>query len=356
MRKPEQLDGLDGLVIPGGESTAIAPHARSTGSSGDARLSGAPIFGTCAGMICSRTATHARIVVLGFRHRVAATPTGGRCKRSRLTSSSATGRAVARRLHPRAVDRGPGPDVEVLAEVDGQPVLAREGRILVAAFHPELTDDSRVHELFCKVVGRSAVSGHSKWSSIKHKKGAADASAASSSPSLRARSSSRPRKAGGDPDANLALQNAIEKARSYSMPKDNIERAIAKGAGDGADAAAFETIVYEGYGRGGRRGDRRDADRQPQPHRRGGAPHLLQARRQSRHDRFGGLDVRAARRRARAGRRSRRGRAHAGSRRGRGRRRSGSTAPASRSPARPSCYGTCARRSRRPASRSSRPS
>jgi YebC/PmpR family DNA-binding regulatory protein len=56
---------------------------------------------------------------------------------------------------------------------------------------------------------------------------------------------------GAEPANNLALQNAIEKARSYSMPKDNIERAIARGAGQDADAAAFETILYEGYAPGG---------------------------------------------------------------------------------------------------------
>src|SRR5262249_56160363 len=53
---------------------------------------------------------------------------------------------------------------------------------------------------------------------------------------------------GSDPGSNLALQNAIEKARSYSMPKDNIERAIAKGAGEGTDGSTFETVIYEGYG------------------------------------------------------------------------------------------------------------
>src|SRR5206468_1682561 len=59
------------------------------------------------------------------------------------------------------------------------------------------------------------------------------------------------REGGGDPAANLALQNAIEKARSYSMPKDNIDRAIAKGAGTDADADAYETVLYEGYGPSG---------------------------------------------------------------------------------------------------------
>jgi YebC/PmpR family DNA-binding regulatory protein len=56
---------------------------------------------------------------------------------------------------------------------------------------------------------------------------------------------------GGDPSGNLALQNAIEKAKSYSMPKDNIDRAIAKGSGADADASAFETVIYEGFGPSG---------------------------------------------------------------------------------------------------------
>jgi YebC/PmpR family DNA-binding regulatory protein len=92
------------------------------------------------------------------------------------------------------------------------------------------------------------LSGHSKWSSIKHKKGAADAKRGKLFSKL-ARSIIVAAKDGGsDPSNNLALQNAIEKAKSYSMPKDNIERAIAKGAGDGTDGAMFETVVYEGYG------------------------------------------------------------------------------------------------------------
>ena len=95
------------------------------------------------------------------------------------------------------------------------------------------------------------MSGHSKWSSIKHKKGAADAKRGKLFTKL-ARSIIVAAKEGGvDPANNLALQNAIEKARSYSMPKDNIERAIAKGTGEGADADALETVLYEGYGPGG---------------------------------------------------------------------------------------------------------
>jgi len=92
------------------------------------------------------------------------------------------------------------------------------------------------------------VSGHSKWSSIKHKKGAADAKRGKLFSKLSRAIIVAAKEGGGDPANNLALQNAIEKAKSYSMPKDNIDRAIAKGSGADADADAFETIVYEGYG------------------------------------------------------------------------------------------------------------
>jgi YebC/PmpR family DNA-binding regulatory protein len=95
------------------------------------------------------------------------------------------------------------------------------------------------------------MSGHSKWSSIKHKKGAADKKRGALFSKLSRALIVAAREGGPDPSANLALQNAIEKARSYSMPKDNIERAIARGSGADADANAYETVVYEGYGAGG---------------------------------------------------------------------------------------------------------
>jgi YebC/PmpR family DNA-binding regulatory protein len=95
------------------------------------------------------------------------------------------------------------------------------------------------------------VSGHSKWSSIKHKKGAADAKRGKLFSKLTRAIIVAAKEGGADPAANLALQNAIEKARSYSMPKDNIDRAIAKGAGTDSDGEAYETIVYEGYGPAG---------------------------------------------------------------------------------------------------------
>ena len=95
------------------------------------------------------------------------------------------------------------------------------------------------------------MSGHSKWSSIKHKKGAADAKRGKLFSKLSRAIIVAAKEGGPDPAGNLSLQNAIEKARSYSMPKDNIERAIARGSGQDSDAATFETIVYEGYAAGG---------------------------------------------------------------------------------------------------------
>jgi YebC/PmpR family DNA-binding regulatory protein len=95
------------------------------------------------------------------------------------------------------------------------------------------------------------VSGHSKWSTIKHKKGAADAKRGKLVSKLSRAIMVAAKEGGADAASNQALQNAIDKARSYSMPKDNIERAIAKGAGEGADGSSFETVVFEGYGREG---------------------------------------------------------------------------------------------------------
>jgi YebC/PmpR family DNA-binding regulatory protein len=92
------------------------------------------------------------------------------------------------------------------------------------------------------------LSGHSKWSSIKHKKGAADAKRGALFTKLSRAIMAAVKEGGPDPAANLALQNAIEKARSYSMPKDNIERAIARGSGTDSEGANFETVIYEGYG------------------------------------------------------------------------------------------------------------
>jgi YebC/PmpR family DNA-binding regulatory protein len=94
------------------------------------------------------------------------------------------------------------------------------------------------------------MSGHSKWSSIKHRKAAADAKRGQMFTKLARAITVAAREGGGDPEANYTLAAAIEKARSYSMPKDNIQRAIDRGTGEG-DAGEIERATYEGYGPAG---------------------------------------------------------------------------------------------------------
>src|SRR3954468_23164835 len=95
------------------------------------------------------------------------------------------------------------------------------------------------------------MAGHSKWAGIKHKKAIVDARRGAAFTKLARAITVAAREGGGDPEGNPSLALAVQKARDASMPKDNIERAIAKGTGDGADADAIETVVYEGYGPGG---------------------------------------------------------------------------------------------------------
>src|SRR2546423_6209827 len=95
------------------------------------------------------------------------------------------------------------------------------------------------------------MSGHSKWASITHKKALVDSRKGQQFTKLARAITVAARDGGGDPEGNAALANAMQKAREASMPKDNIERAIARGTGAGADAAAIESVVYEGYGPGG---------------------------------------------------------------------------------------------------------
>ncbi|HEY1367776.1 MAG TPA: pyridoxal 5'-phosphate synthase glutaminase subunit PdxT [Gaiellaceae bacterium] len=157
VRLPEQLEGLDGLVIPGGESTAIGRLIRLYGLEDAIRTFAGPMLGTCAGMILlARDAADAveGQPFLGLIDIEVRRNAFGRQVRSfeadlELADGDEPLRGVFIRA-PWIEEAGPG--VEILAEVDGHPVLAREGRILVAAFHPELTDDTRVHELFLNAV------------------------------------------------------------------------------------------------------------------------------------------------------------------------------------------------------------
>jgi YebC/PmpR family DNA-binding regulatory protein len=95
------------------------------------------------------------------------------------------------------------------------------------------------------------MAGHSKWASIKHKKKAVDAKRGQLFTKLSRAITVAAREGGGDPDANPSLALAVQKARDASMPKDNIERAIAKGTGADSEGETYESVVYEGYGPGG---------------------------------------------------------------------------------------------------------
>ena len=144
VRKPEQLEGLDGLVVPGGESTAFMRLMRLYGLDQAVRTFGGPVFGTCAGMIVLDR-RHLGLMDLEVDRNAYGRQVASFEADLRLPDENDPLRGVFIRA-PRVRDHGTG--VEVLAELDGEPVLLRQGRFLVASFHPELTEDTRVHELF----------------------------------------------------------------------------------------------------------------------------------------------------------------------------------------------------------------
>jgi len=153
VRKPEQLEGLDGLVIPGGESTTFMRLMRLYGLDSAIKAFERPVFGTCAGMIVLDR-NHLGLVDVEVRRNAF----------GRQVASFETDLDVAGEDEPvhAVFIRAPwieeiGSNVEVLAEVEGRPVLAREGRFLVAAFHPELTDDTRLHQRFLDLVREDAL-------------------------------------------------------------------------------------------------------------------------------------------------------------------------------------------------------
>jgi 5'-phosphate synthase pdxT subunit len=148
VRKAEQLDGLDGLVIPGGESTAITRLMRLYGLEEAIRRFERPVLGTCAGMILLDR-DHLGLVDLSVARNAYGRQVASFEADLELAGEADPLRGVFIRA-PRVADTGP--EVEVLAELDGEPVLLRQGRFLVASFHPELTDDTRVHERFLDLV------------------------------------------------------------------------------------------------------------------------------------------------------------------------------------------------------------
>jgi 5'-phosphate synthase pdxT subunit len=153
VRKPEELDGLDGLVIPGGESTTFMRLMRLYGLEEAVRGFEPPMFGTCAGLIVLDQ-QHLGLLDIDVRRNAYGRQVSSFEADLELPSESEPLRGVFIRA-PR-VERA-GDAVEVLAELDGEPVLLRQGRFLVATFHPELTDDTRVHELFLDSVREASL-------------------------------------------------------------------------------------------------------------------------------------------------------------------------------------------------------
>jgi len=148
VRKPEELEALDGLVIPGGESTAIMRLARLYGLEDAIRRFAGPIFGTCAGMILLDR-EHLGLADLAVRRNAYGRQIASFETDLELAGEEEPLRGIFIRA-PWIEDVGPG--VELLAAHEGRPVLLRDGRILVASFHPELTGDTRVHERFLQLV------------------------------------------------------------------------------------------------------------------------------------------------------------------------------------------------------------
>ena len=152
VRKPEQLDGLDGLIVPGGESTAIARLMRVYGLDEPVAGFSGPMFGTCAGMILFDR-SHLGLLDVDATRNAYGRQVASFEADIELTGEEEPVRGVFIRA-PRVSEAGEG--VEVLGRLDDEPVLVREGRILAASFHPELTDDTRVHERFLELVREEA--------------------------------------------------------------------------------------------------------------------------------------------------------------------------------------------------------
>ena len=140
------------------------------------------------------------------------------------------------------------PEARLIGLAVGLAVVDEEHRVLAGALIPEVTHPMAAHGPKTTMEG---MAGHSKWAGIKHKKAIVDARRGKLFTKLARGITVAAKEGGGDTDSNPALALAVQKAKDASMPKDNIERAIAKGTGEGADADALETVLYEGYGPGG---------------------------------------------------------------------------------------------------------
>ena len=168
VRRPEDLAGLAGIVVPGGESTTISMLLESSGLAdplGKELDAGLPAFGTCAGMILLATAVadgrpdqrcYGAIDIAVRRNAFGRQLESFECELD--VDGLEGGELHAVFIRAPVVDRV-GPDVEVLARWDGSPVLCRQGPVLAASFHPELTSDRRLHGLFVSMIGGRVVAG-----------------------------------------------------------------------------------------------------------------------------------------------------------------------------------------------------
>ncbi len=162
VRRPEQLVGLDGLVMPGGESTTFLKHLERAGfyDALDAFVHAKPVFGTCAGCILlAKEVSNPPQRSFGVLDIAVERNAYGRQNESAiLTVETALAGGPLEMVFIRAPRIARiGAEVETLATRDGSPTLIRQGRLLAATFHPELTDDTRVHELFLEIVRVSSI-------------------------------------------------------------------------------------------------------------------------------------------------------------------------------------------------------
>src|SRR6186997_1577024 len=155
IRKPEELEGLDGLVVPGGESTTFMRLMRLYGLDEALRRFQGPVLGTCAGMIVLDR-EHLGLVDVAVERNAYGRQVASFEADLELEGDDRPLRGIFIRA-PRV--REAAPEVEVLAELDGEPVALRQGRFIVTSFHPELTDDTRIHEKFLELIKEESLVG-----------------------------------------------------------------------------------------------------------------------------------------------------------------------------------------------------
>ena len=241
VRTPEHLAGVDCLVIPGGESTTMGKLARAVGLVEPVRArvaGGMPVFGTCAGMIVlARACRWRRAAVRRPRRDRAAQrvrPSGGLVRgRRRRRGHRPSG---AGRVHPRAARGGLGPEVRVSPSTRATPSSWSRGTLARGILPSRAGRRDRAPRVLPEE--GVAMSGHSKWATIKRKKGATDAKRSNMYAKLLRAVEVAAREGGGNVDGNMTLASAVEKAKSFCVPNDNIERAIKRGTGETTAARA----------------------------------------------------------------------------------------------------------------------